>query len=53
MSECTPFFCDPTLAQGTLFIDRSLIPEYFPPGEKVENPEPIAELSESDDELSD
>ena len=33
--------------------DRSLIPEYFPPGEKVEDPEPIEELeelSESGDE---
>jgi len=31
-------------------VYESLIPEYFPPGEKVEDPEPIAELSESDDD---
>jgi hypothetical protein len=30
-----------------LKLDRSLIPEYFPPGEKVEDAEPIGELSES------
>jgi O-acetyl-ADP-ribose deacetylase (regulator of RNase III) len=36
-------------------VYESLIPEYFPPGEKVEDAEPIAELSESDNgsEVSD
>ena len=45
MSACLRFFFPPKLKHS-----RSLIPEYFPPGEKVENPEPIAELSESDDD---
>jgi len=31
-------------------VYESLIPEYFPPGEKVEAPEPVAELSESDND---
>jgi len=30
-------------------VYESLIPEYFPPGEKVEYPEPIGEPNESDD----
>jgi hypothetical protein len=30
-------------------LGRSLIPEYFPPGEKVEDAEAIGELSESSD----
>lgn len=41
------FVADPQAKHNP--TDRSLIPEYFPPGEKVKNPEPIAELSESDD----
>jgi len=31
-------------------VYESLIPEYFPPGERVEDPESIAELSESDND---
>lgn len=50
MSEYPPlFFCWPHPSSNNS-TDRSLIPKYFPPGEKVEGPEPVAELSESDDD---
>jgi len=44
--ECVPTLFSLLTLPNT--IDRSLIPEYFPPGDMVKDSEPTAAISESD-----